>query len=50
MRTLKSIRRYVATWFGLEDMHIGDAVMLMSAGAVVFLGLWAAIAFALEVF
>jgi hypothetical protein len=50
MRTLKSIRRYIATWFGLEDMHIGDAIMLVSAGVVVFLGLWAAVAFAMGVF
>ncbi len=50
MRTLKSIRRYVATWFGLEDMHVGDAVMFIAAGLVIFLGLWAAAAFVMGVF
>lgn len=40
MRTLKSLRRHVAKWFGLDELHVGDALGIMAIGITFLFAVW----------
>lgn len=50
MRILKAMRREVAKWFGLDEMHPGDAIMVVLMGTFLVGMIWFLIALIMEVY
>lgn len=50
MRVLRLIRREVAKWFGLDEMHSGDAIMMILMGTFLVGMIWFLIALIMEVY